>query len=201
MRSAISSKNLRHAEKLPHQLHEKIAEFQAQLTIVNDAEKEELEKELVALRTSESDRLDSVSDKIAKSTADWTRLEAATEKHLAAATEALGQAQAKAAATLAALDAKLSALESAAKSAPVAEPPTAAAIEAAPAPAPVDAPPAETVSHPPKRPRKPRREEPAPEEKPAADESPAVSAAPPTIEQPAADATATAAPEPTPAPG
>ena len=57
----LAQKNLRHAEKLPHQLQDKMAEFQAQLAAANDAEKEELEKELAALRTSESERLDSVS--------------------------------------------------------------------------------------------------------------------------------------------
>lgn len=186
----LVQKNLRHAEKLPHQLHEKIAEFQAQLTIVNDAEKEELEKELSALRTSESERLDSVSDKIAKTAADWTKLEAATHKHLAAATEALGKAQLQAAATLdtklaaalVALDAKLAALEAAAKSAPVVVTPPPATIETSSAPAPADAPTAEAISHPPKRPRKPRREEVAVEEKPVSEEAPAAEATPPAEE-------------------
>ena len=50
----LTQKNLRHAEKLPHQLHDKIVEFQAGLAAANDAEKEELEKEVAALRTTES---------------------------------------------------------------------------------------------------------------------------------------------------
>lgn len=76
----LSLKNLRHAEHLPQKLQEKIAEFQAALAASNDTEKEELEKELVALRTTESERLESVSDKISKSAADWTKLEAASQK-------------------------------------------------------------------------------------------------------------------------
>ena len=51
----LSLKNLRHAEHLPQKLQEKIAEFQAALTASNDTEKEELEKELVALRSTESE--------------------------------------------------------------------------------------------------------------------------------------------------
>ena len=167
----LAQRNLRHAEKLPHQLQDKIAEFQAQVANVNDAEKEELEKELAALRTSESERLDSISDKIAKSAAELAKLEAAAQKHLAAATEALGKAQVSAASTLAALEARLAAFEAAAKRAPlVVEASPATIVEtASPAPtASAEAPAAEAVAHPPKRPRKPRREEQSVEEKPVA---------------------------------
>lgn len=87
----LTHKNLRHAEQLPHKLQEKIAEFQAQLANVTDLEKEELEKELVALRSSESERLESISAKIAKAAADWSKLEAATHQHLAAASEAVAR--------------------------------------------------------------------------------------------------------------
>lgn len=95
----LSLKNLRHAEHLPQKLQEKIAEFQAVLATANDTEKDELEKELVALRTTESERLESISEKISKSAADWAKLESATQKNLAgsqalierAATESLTQ--------------------------------------------------------------------------------------------------------------
>jgi len=87
----LAQRNLKHAEQLPHKLQDKMAEFQAQLAVVEDAEKEELERELLALRTSESERLDSVSQRIAKSAAEWTKLEAATQQHLAAANEALAK--------------------------------------------------------------------------------------------------------------
>ena len=96
----LSLKNLRHAEHLPQKLQEKIADFQAQLAAANDAEKDELEKELVALRTSESERLESISDKIAKSAADWARLEASTEKNLAASRDVIERAAAEALAQL-----------------------------------------------------------------------------------------------------
>lgn len=87
----LAQKNLRQAEQLPHRLHEKMAEFQAQLTNANDTEKEELEKELEELRASESERLQSASDKIARTTAEFAKLEAATQKHLTAANEAVAK--------------------------------------------------------------------------------------------------------------
>lgn len=87
----VAQKNLRHADQLPHKLQEKIAEFQAQLSVAEDAEKEELERELLSLRTTESERLESVSQRIAKSAAEWAKLEAATQQHLNAANEAVGK--------------------------------------------------------------------------------------------------------------
>lgn len=103
----LAQKNLRHADHLPQKLQEKIAEFQAQLAQTNDTDKEELERELLALRTSESERLDSVSQRIAKASAEWAKLESATAHHLTTASEtlaklslgtanAIGQAQAAA---------------------------------------------------------------------------------------------------------
>ena len=89
----LAQKNLRQAEQLPHKLQDKIAEFQAQLAQVNDTDKEELERELLALRTTESERLETVSQRIAKSAADWAKIEAATQQHLTAATEALAKLQ------------------------------------------------------------------------------------------------------------
>jgi len=87
----LAQKSARHAEQLPHKLQEKIAEFQAQLAAEVDTEKEELERELLALRTTESERLETVSQRIAKTTADWVKLEAATQQHLAAANDALAK--------------------------------------------------------------------------------------------------------------
>jgi hypothetical protein len=88
----LSLKNLRHAEQLPQKLQEKISEFQAALATSHDAEKEELEKELVALRTTESERLESISDKISRSAADWAKLESATQKNLIASREIVERA-------------------------------------------------------------------------------------------------------------
>jgi biopolymer transport protein ExbB/TolQ len=87
----LAQKNLRLSEHLPHKLQDKIAEFQAQLAGAADAEKEELERELLALRTTESERLESVSQRIAKSAADWAKLEATTHQHLTAANEAVAK--------------------------------------------------------------------------------------------------------------
>lgn len=191
----LAQRNLRHAEKLPHQLQDKIAEFQAQLVNANDVEKEELEKEVAALRTTESERLDSISDKIFKSTTEWAKLEVTAQKRLTAAAETLAKTQAEAgaleaklAAMLAALEAKLAAIEAATQamtaapvvvSPPVAAPDVQTAAPAATESAATDSPKTESAAHPPKRPRKPRREESAPEEspaEPAASESAAPSA-------------------------
>jgi hypothetical protein len=87
----LSHRNLKHAEQLPHKLQEKIAEFQQLLTTANDEEKEELEHELATLRSSDSERLEATADKVHKAAADWTKLEAAAAKHLAAANEALAK--------------------------------------------------------------------------------------------------------------
>ena len=247
----LTQKNLRHAEHLPHKLQDKIAEFQSQLAAATDAEKEELEKELVALRASESERLESTAAKIAKSAAEWAKLEAATQKNLAAAehalataARALGEAGGAAArdldaaktaalrelndrlatatgdlverfsreitarvdAAAARLDAKLATLEAtahllaaasigskipaalAAPLPPLADAPAGTGEENPPT---ADtSPKAEGTAHPPKRPRKPRREEPAAED-PAA---PAVvSSSAPATASPASATLATAA--------
>lgn len=85
----LAQKNLRHAEQLPHKLQDKIAEFQAQLANANDTEKEELEKEVVSLRSAESERLETVATKMARVVAEFAKIEASTQQHLAAANEAI----------------------------------------------------------------------------------------------------------------
>jgi hypothetical protein len=209
--SELVQKNLRHAEKLPHQLQEKIAEFSQRVAEVDSTEREELEKEVAALRSSESERLDSISDKISKATTEAAKLETAAQRRLVAATETLAKIQtdagaldAKLAAALAALDIKIAALDTAARNisvppaapapAPEAAPETVAPstpppAEAAPAePAATDAPKTDRAAHPPKRPRTPRRES-APEDISAPPESTEVTPAPevpaPSIETPA----------------
>ncbi|MEY4940733.1 MAG: hypothetical protein RIQ93_2468, partial [Verrucomicrobiota bacterium] len=96
----LAQKNLRHAEHLPQKLQEKIAEFNAQLANATDAEKEELENELVALRTSESERLQATADSIARTVGEFAKLEAATQQHLISASDALGKLSAHAATAL-----------------------------------------------------------------------------------------------------
>ncbi|MEO6245181.1 MAG: hypothetical protein ABIQ12_07070 [Opitutaceae bacterium] len=96
----LAQRSVRQAEQLPHKLQEKISEFQAQLATAADTEKEELERELLALRTTESERLETVSQRIAKATAEWTKLEAATQQHLTAAQDALVKVSARAIAAI-----------------------------------------------------------------------------------------------------
>ena len=160
----LAQKNVRHAEQLPHKLQEKIAEFQAQMATVADAEKEELERELLALRTTESERLETISLRVAKSAAEWAKLEAAAQEALAkftARTAAVGQG----------LEEKITRLEAAIRATALAVPVAATTVGVAPAAvvsplsAPAEAgggaPDHEAVAQPPKRPRKIRREEPA----------------------------------------
>ncbi len=87
----IAQKNIRHAEQLPQKLHEKIAEFQARLALTADEEKEELERELATLRSSESERLESIADKVARAAADWAKVESAAQKQLNATKALLAQ--------------------------------------------------------------------------------------------------------------
>ena len=70
---------------------DKIAEFQAQLANANDTEKEELEKELIELRSGDSERLQAIADKVAKTVADLTKLEASAQSHLTAANDAMAK--------------------------------------------------------------------------------------------------------------
>ena len=177
----LTQKALRHADHLPQKLQEKITDFQSQLTNASEADREELEREVAALRTSESDRLETLSDKIAKSAAEWTKLEAATQKHFAAITTALDE-------KLAALDAKIAALGVAAAAVSVASatpPPPAAvsspATEPSESTAPATAESPTAPAHPPKRPRKPRREE---AETPAVEPAQAPESETPKVEEP-----------------
>jgi hypothetical protein len=87
----LTHRNVKHAEQLPHKLQEKIAEFQAQLTNANDAEKEELEKQLEELRASETERLQSLSDRLTRVVGEFAKLETSTHQHLIAANDAVSK--------------------------------------------------------------------------------------------------------------
>jgi hypothetical protein len=80
----LAQKNLKQAEQLPHKLQDKIAGLQSRATGDRDQEKEELERELAALRASETDRIEAAVDKLAKAAAEWTKAETAAQKRLAA---------------------------------------------------------------------------------------------------------------------
>ncbi|MDB6168442.1 MAG: hypothetical protein JWM88_1306 [Verrucomicrobia bacterium] len=144
----LSQKNLRHAEQLPKTLQEKLAEFQSQLSSAHDEERDEMKRELAALRAVDSERLASTAERVQKTTAELGKLDASTQKSLAAAQSALAKAPeaiaASAEAALAAIEARLAARAASAV----------AAIEAAEG----------------KRARRPRTDEPAVVDSPAADQ-------------------------------
>jgi len=238
----IAQKNLKQAEQLPHKLQDKISEFNAQLDNARDDDREELEKEIAELRSTESERLATLADKIQKSVAELAKLDAAAQKHLASRTELIERAEnaatrvntdaavaiseslaiftrelsAAESKTLAAIDAKLrectaaviAAIEAAGAkaaaslaSAPPASAPTAPATETAPAPA---AAATAEIASPPKRPRKPRRDDAppsdAPQTPPVSSPAPAVVAEPPTPTEPAVETPPPPADEPRPIP-
>ena len=120
------------AENLPYRMQEKLAEFNAQLAQTEDEEKERLTEELATLRQGESERLQSIADKIHKSAAELSALETTTRKQLAALQDAATKLDDKLKATLA----KITELSVTIASAPRAEPP-APRVESKPAPAPV----------------------------------------------------------------
>ncbi|HTT57481.1 MAG TPA: hypothetical protein VMF63_10250 [Opitutaceae bacterium] len=170
----IATKNLQAAEKLPYRLQEKIAEFNQQLAETENEEQEALNQELAALRASESERLAGIADKIARATAEWTKLEADLRKQLAEA----AQLEPKLTAVLATLESRIAALAAAAPApAPVFTAPAPIAIPTPPVPA-ADPPPVVASAEPagaapvaeaaaaPKPPRKPR-----PPRKPKVEES------------------------------
>lgn len=136
----IATKNLQAAEKLPYRLQEKIAEFQQQLAESENEEKEALEQELGMLRSSESERLAAVVDKIAKTTAEWSKLEASGRQHLGDA----ARLEQKLAGVLLAVEEKIAALEKMVQAAATISPPP--AILPPPVPAVVAPPPAVPVA-------------------------------------------------------
>jgi hypothetical protein len=87
----LAQKNLQQAEQLPQKLQAQVTEFQAQLAGARDEEREELKQELAALRAAESSQLTATADKVAQAAAELTKLEAATQKTLAAAQAALAK--------------------------------------------------------------------------------------------------------------
>ncbi|MBI2813621.1 MAG: hypothetical protein HYX71_05010 [Opitutae bacterium] len=161
------------AENLPYRMQEKLAEFNQQLASAEDEEKERLSEELATLRQSEGERLTALADKIGKTLAELTALDASTRKQLAAAQDAAaGKFESRLSAAVAALETKLATI-----SIPVAAP-TPAPAEPAEAKAPPsvglakeDAPvvesvtvmgaPAPAAEEPkPKKPRAPRKPKP-----------------------------------------
>jgi hypothetical protein len=88
----LTHKNLKHAEQLPHKLQDKISEFKAQLDNAREDDREELEKEIAELRASETERLQTVADKIHKAVGELSALDLAAQKHITARTQLLERA-------------------------------------------------------------------------------------------------------------
>jgi hypothetical protein len=123
------------AENLPYRMQEKLAEFNEALTTKDNEEREVLERELEELRAANSDNLKGVADKIARAAADWSALEAATRKQLAAAQDASAKLNDQLKATLAQIESRTADLARAAASPPVAAAPSSPARAEASAPA------------------------------------------------------------------
>lgn len=85
------ARSVKHAEHLPHKLQEKINDFTRQLNEIVVTENEALQQEVNTLRASEAEKLEAAGDRIAKTAAELSRLEAATAKHTAASSETLAR--------------------------------------------------------------------------------------------------------------
>lgn len=108
------------AENLPYRMQEKLAEFNEALATKDTEEREALERELDELRAANADNLKAVADKIAKAAAEWSGLESASRKQLAAVQDATTRLNSELQATLAQLDSRIAALDKAAAAVPVA---------------------------------------------------------------------------------
>ena len=102
----IATKNLQAAERLPFQMQEKITDFTRQIAEAENAEKVAVEQELTLLRSTRSEHLATVADRILKAAAEYTKLEAEAPQQLAAAAEL----EPKLAGVLTAIDARVAAL-------------------------------------------------------------------------------------------
>jgi len=128
------------AENLPYRMQEKLAEFNEALATKDNEEREALERELDELRAANADSLKAVADKIAKAAAEWSGLESASRKQLAAVQDATTRLNRELQASLAEIDTRVATLGEAARTAATAA--MAAALSAATPPAPVSTPPA-----------------------------------------------------------
>ena len=99
--AGLVQKNLRQVDELPQKLQDKMTDFQSQLTAANataaDEEKAAVTRERLALRTSESERMESIARQIAHSANTWGALASAAEQQLHAAHSAAAQLSASAA--------------------------------------------------------------------------------------------------------
>ncbi|MEN9634813.1 MAG: hypothetical protein RL077_3217 [Verrucomicrobiota bacterium] len=93
--AGLVQKNLRQVDELPQKLQDKMTDFQSQLTAANataaDEEKAAVTRERLALRSSESERMESIARQIAQSANTWGALASAAEQQLHAAHSAAAQ--------------------------------------------------------------------------------------------------------------
>ena len=163
------------AENLPYRMQEKLAEFNAQLAATEDEEKERLTEELATLRQGESERLQTIAEKIHKSATELGALETTTRKQLAALQDAAAKLDDKLKATLTKIADLSVAVASAPRAAadekkpePAAEPSSPSVVESVSV---VESAPAAAEEPKPKKPRAPRK--PRPEDTLAAMSEPA----------------------------
>jgi chemotaxis protein histidine kinase CheA len=97
------------AETLPYRMQEKLAEFNEALAEKEAGDREALEEELAELRSTNTDQLKAVAEKVHQAAADWTSLEIATRKQLTLAEAALAKIQAAGTATAEKFEAKITA--------------------------------------------------------------------------------------------
>jgi hypothetical protein len=122
------------AENLPYRMQEKLAEFNEALAAKDTEDRDALERELDELRAANSDQLKAIADKLARATTEWTAIEAATRKQLAAVQDSSAKLSEQFKSNLADLDTRIAALAKA-----VAGVPVVAAAPAAPTAAPISA--------------------------------------------------------------
>ena len=163
------------AENLPYRMQEKLAEFNAQLAATEDEEKERLTEELATLRQGESERLQTIAEKIHQSATELGALETTTRKQLAALQDAAAKLDDKLKATLTKIADLSVAVASAPRAAadekkpePAAEPSSPSVVESVSV---VESAPAAAEEPKPKKPRAPRK--PRPEDTLAAMSEPA----------------------------
>ena len=102
-------KSAREAETLPYRMQEKLAEFNEALAGREESDRQALENELEELRAAHGEQLKLAAEKIAKTVAELTALEAAARKQLTAAEAALAKIQSASTDAVAKLDEKLAA--------------------------------------------------------------------------------------------
>jgi hypothetical protein len=156
------------AENLPYRMQEKLAEFNEALATKDNEEREALERELDELRAANADSLKAVADKITKAAAEWSGLESASRKQLAAVQEATTRLNSELQASLEQIDSRVTALTEAARTAATAAMAAALSASVPPFPeAPAARPAASQATETPPAPAGMPAESPAPEAAPA----------------------------------